>query len=113
MTPLISVATILSGAVLALMVVALAIGEYVLVARLRRDHPATWRAIGSPSPWFTHWQDFATVSKFLGRRGYDNLGDPQLKSLGNKLRILTTVVFALGATTLLLVVLARISEKHR
>ena len=91
----------------------LAVGEYLLVTRLRRDDPPTWKLLGSPSPWFTRWQDLSAVSKFLGAREYDHLSDPQLKSLGNKLRILTKVVFALVATTLLLIVLARISAKYR
>jgi hypothetical protein len=106
------VAALISGAFLVLAVLGLAVGEYRLVSRLRRDHPETWQSLGSPSPWFTRWQDVSTVSDFLDSRGYERLGDPDLESLGRRMRILTKTVYALAGATLLLILLARLSARH-
>ena len=108
----VATAAIAAGALMAAAVAVLAVGEYRLVTRLRRDHPRTWEGLGSPSPWFTRWQDLSAVTRFLTQRDYEKLGDVELAVLANKLRILTRVVYVLVAATLLLLSIARLAAKR-
>ena len=103
-------AAAVAGSVLSIAVTALVVGDYRLVTRLRRDHAAVWQALGSPSPWFTKFEDLTAINRFLAQRRYEDLSDPELIGLARRLRLLTSLVYWLAAITLILLGIARVKR---
>ena len=107
MSSTLRVTAIVSCSALAVAIVLLAIGEYRLVVRLRRNHIAIWKSIGEPSPWFGRLADLVSVSRFLKLRQYEQIDDASLVALANGLRRLTSLVYFLAASTILFLVLLK------
>ena len=103
-------ATISAGLLLFVLTVLLAYGDYQLVVRLRRDHSAIWRSLGSPSPWFTKFEHLSAMNRFLGERQYEALNDATLSALSAGLRLLTRLVYYVAATTLLAIAAVRLAR---
>lgn len=97
--------------VLAAVVVAMCVGDYRLVALLRRDHHATWEGLGSPSPWFSRFEDLRGMHRFLFQKQDQVLQDPTVHALSRRLRILHRLAYALGAALLLLAFAAKLIRR--
>ena len=66
--------------------------HWVVLRRLRQDHPHTWRLLGEPSLIY-HGSVATTraVLRFFHRREYERLDDPSLASLCGVYRAFTSV----------------------
>lgn len=78
-----------------------------LLARLRQEHTAVWRELGSPAITFslaTGWKSGWETHRFLRRKRYMNLHDPQLTRYAQQyrwLQVAHTLVFVLFLLSLL------------
>lgn len=105
---LLAVLALAAGALFVMVATLLIVGDYQLVVRLKRDHRAAWERLGSPSPYFTHFEHLAAVQRFLFERQYRSLGDDVLARDAERLRLMTTAGYVLAAVVLLLALLVKL-----
>lgn len=101
-------AAVVGGGVLLGAVGLLVTAQYRFVARLKREFPATWQSLGSPSPLLGRLEHVAALHRFLIEREYRSLGDEGLAAAAERLRALTRATYALGAGVLVLMTLAKV-----
>lgn len=61
-----------------------------VLARLRPEHPAVWRNLGSPVMTFRidrGWRSAWATHRFLGRRANLGLGDEELRRVATRYRV--------------------------
>ena len=62
--------------------------QRAFLARLRKQHPQTWEALGSPTLFLNNSiRNSLAVQRFIWRREYRTLGDPKTARLADLLRI--------------------------
>jgi|SRR5579859_1042211 len=77
--------------------------QRAFLARLRTQHPQTWEALGCPTLFLNNSiKNSLAVQRFIWRREYRKLGDPQTTRLANLLRICLAVYTLIFITFVIL-----------
>ena len=94
MQPLLHTLTIIAPLALLLLVIVITPTQVRFLRRLRLNHESTWRELGEPS---TFWPGFRRLryAHWLWFRGFDELQDPELASLGSRVMGAEVVAIAL------------------